>query len=107
MIRILEDADYLVVPEGAVVPEGLDAEIVVLQQPLNKIYLAATSAMSLFDAVGALDHIRLTGTQKSGWYIDAAVTAMEKGISSLRENTANRTMSGLLTKSVIWPLNPQ
>ena len=50
-----------------------------LQQPLNKIYLAATSAMSLFDAVGALDHIRLTGTQKSGWYIDAAVTAMEKG----------------------------
>lgn len=79
LIRILEDADYLVVPEGAVVPEGLDAEIVVLQQPLNKIYLAATSAMSLFDAVGALDHIRLTGTQKSGWYIDAAVTAMEKG----------------------------
>ena len=79
LIRIVDGGDFLVVPEGAVVPEGLDAEIVVLQQPLNKIYLAATSAMSLFDAVGALDHIRLTGTQKSGWYIDAAVTAMEKG----------------------------
>ena len=27
----------------------------------------------------ALDHIRLTGTRESGWYIDAAVEAMQRG----------------------------
>ena len=46
---------------------------------LDRIYLAATSAMSLFNAVDALDHIRLTGTRASGWYIDAAVEALNSG----------------------------
>ena len=79
LITVKDDARYLVVPENASVPDGLDADIVVLQQPLDKIYLAATSAMSLFAAVDALDHIRLTGTRESGWYIDAAVEAMQRG----------------------------
>ena len=79
LIHIDGDADYLVVPEGAAVPANVDSSIMVLQQPVNKIYLAATSAMSLFSAVDALDHIRLTGTRESGWYIDAAVEAMQRG----------------------------
>ena len=79
LIRIDGDADYLVVPEGAAVPAKLDGSVTVLQQPLDKIYLAATSAMSLFSAVDALDHIRLTGTRESGWYIDSAVEAMQRG----------------------------
>ena len=66
-------------PEGAAVPAKMDSSVTVLQQPLDKIYLAATSAMSLFAAVDALDHIRLTGTRESGWYIDAAVEAMQRG----------------------------
>ena len=78
LIRIVDGGDYLVVPEGADVPKT-DASVTVLQQPLDSIYLAATSAMALFSAVDALDHIRLTGTQQSGWFIDAAVEAMEKG----------------------------
>ena len=79
LIHIDGDADYLVVPEGAAVPAKLDGSVTVLQQPLDKIYLAATSAMSLFSAVDALDHIRLTGTRESGWYIDSAVEAMQRG----------------------------
>ena len=35
--------------------------------------------MSLFNAVDALDHIRLTGTRASGWYIDAAVESLNSG----------------------------
>ena len=35
-------------------PENL-GNIIPLQQPLSRIYLAATSAMSLFDAVDAVD----------------------------------------------------
>ncbi len=79
LIHIDGDADYLVVPEGAAVPANVDGSVTVLQQPVDKIYLAATSAMSLFAAVDALDHIRLTGTRESGWYIDSAVEAMQRG----------------------------
>ena len=46
LIDVKDSAQYLVVPEGMPVPEGLDAGIRVLQQPLDKIYLAATSAMA-------------------------------------------------------------
>lgn len=79
LISIENGADFLVVPEDGQVPGGLDDGITVLQQPLDRIYLAATSAMSLFAAVDALDHIRLTGTRASGWYVDAAVEALNSG----------------------------
>ena len=79
LISIVDGGEFLVVPEDGIVPENLDSTVTVLQKPIDKIYLAATSAMALFDAVDALDHIRMTGTQASGWYIDSAIQAMEEG----------------------------
>ena len=79
LIDVYDSTRYLVVPEGMPVPGGLDEGIVVLQKPLDTIYLAATSAMALFDSLGALDHIKMTGTDESGWYIDNAVAAMKAG----------------------------
>lgn len=78
LISIADGGDFLVIPEGGSTPEGL-GNIVPLPQPLNRIYLAATSAMSLFDAVGAVDAVRLSGAQQSDWYIPGAVQAMEAG----------------------------
>ncbi|MDI9242481.1 ABC transporter substrate-binding protein [Fusibacillus kribbianus] len=79
LIDVHDSARYLVVPEGQEAPGSLDEDIIVLKQPLDRIYLAATSAMALFDSMGAMDAIRLSGTQASGWYIDHAVKAMEAG----------------------------
>ena len=79
LIDVQDDRQYLVIPEKEEVPDGLDENIVILQQPLDHIYLAATSAMALFDAVDAVEMIRMSGTQASGWYIDHAVKAMESG----------------------------
>lgn len=70
---------FLVVPEGMPVPEGLDPEITVLQKPLNRVYLAATAAMSLYDALDALDYIDMSGTDASGWYVENAALALEEG----------------------------
>lgn len=79
LIRIVDGGDFLVVPEGAAVPDGLDDSITVLQQPISHIYLAATSAMALFSAMDAVDAIRMTGVQASGWYIDAAIEGLNNG----------------------------
>ncbi|WP_368220882.1 ABC transporter substrate-binding protein, partial [Anaerotruncus rubiinfantis] len=46
---------------------------------VQDIYLVATSAMCLFDALGALDSIRLSGTKAGDWYIENARQAMENG----------------------------
>ena len=79
LIEVIGDCRYLVVPEEREVPEGLDGSIKVLQQPLDTIYLQATSAMALFDRIDGLDAIRLVGTRKDGWYVEGAVRAMEEG----------------------------
>ena len=72
LITIADEGQYLLVPEGKKAPEGLDKDITVLQQPLNKIYLVATSAMDLFRAIDGIDNIRLSGTKENGWYIQEA-----------------------------------
>ena len=79
LIEVIGDCRYLVVPEGREVPEDLDGRIKVLQQPLDTIYLQATSAMALFDRIDGLGSIRLVGTRKDGWYVENAVKAMEEG----------------------------
>lgn len=78
-IVIADEDEFLVVPENAAVPDTLDNGVTVLQQPIQNMYLVATSAMDLFCALDGLDHIRLSGTQAENWYIDQAKQAMEDG----------------------------
>ena len=79
LIDVKDSARYLVVPEGKTAPEGLNPALVVLQQPLDHIYLAATAVMALIDSLDALDHVRLSGTQQDGWYVENAAAAMARG----------------------------
>ncbi len=79
LLTLADGARYLVVPEGADVPDGIAKDIIVLQRPLGDVYLAATSVMCLFDALGSLDAITLSGTKADGWYIENARAAMERG----------------------------
>lgn len=78
-ISIADGSEYLVIPEGAPVPDGLADTVTVLQQPLDRIYLVATSAMDLFCALDGVGQIRLSGTDEDGWYIDEAKEAMQSG----------------------------
>lgn len=59
--------------------EDLPAGITILQAPLDNLYVAATSSMALFDAAGALDQVKLTGTKADGWYIDGPKEALKNG----------------------------
>ena len=75
----IDGSRYLVVPEGAAVPAELDGDIVVLQQPIENIYLVSSSAMDPIISIGGLGAVALSGTQAENWYLDAARTAMEQG----------------------------
>lgn len=71
--------EYLVVPEGMSVPEELDEAVTVLQMPIDNVYIASTGMVSLMNAIGALDYVKLVATDVDGWYIGEVQAAMEDG----------------------------
>ena len=79
LITLGDGSRFLVIPEGGALPDGIANDITPLYQPVENIYLAATSAMCLFDALDRLDSIRLSGSKPESWYIENARTAMEAG----------------------------
>ena len=75
----IEDQQYLVVPEGITPSENQYPSVVVLQQPLDSIYLVSSSAMDPILALDGLDAVKLSGTQANSWYLPEAREAMEDG----------------------------
>ena len=76
--RITIDTDeFLLVPEGCDVPDGLDDDITVLQQPMQNLYVAASSAMDLFSGLDSLDTVRMTSTALADWSLPDVQQAME------------------------------
>ncbi len=78
LISIAEQ-QYLVVPEGVTPPENRYPSAVVLQQPLDSIYLVSSSAMDPILALDGLDAVKLSGTRANSWYLPEAKEAMEDG----------------------------
>ncbi|MCD8145998.1 MAG: ABC transporter substrate-binding protein [Clostridiales bacterium] len=76
LLSIANGDQFLVVSEEAGVPE---TDVPVIQQPLSDVYLVATAAMCLFDALDGLDAITLSGTKADGWTIENARLSMEAG----------------------------
>ena len=70
---------YLIVPEGADVPEGLSDDILAIRQPVGDVYLVASDTMCLFDALDALDCISVSGVERDDWYLPSARAAMDAG----------------------------
>lgn len=79
LLTLGDGSRFLVIPENMEKPKGIAKDITPLYQPIKNIYLAATSAMCLFDSLEQLDAIRLSGTKEDGWYIDNARAAMHSG----------------------------
>ena len=79
MITIVDDGRFLLIPEGAAVPQNIPEDVTVLQQPLEKTYLVSTSVMDLVRQIDAMSDIRLSGTKEDGWYVEEAREAMEEG----------------------------
>ena len=79
LLDIPTSGRFLIVPEGAGLPRGLDDDVVPLYAPLDRMYLAATSSMDFFRALDSVPAVRLSGTDVNGWYIEEAMAALEDG----------------------------
>lgn len=78
LIKIKNDRSFLLVPEGKDVPDGME-EITVIRQPLNNIYVAASSAMDLIDGIGRLGCVAMTSTSLNDWNLPNVIAAIENG----------------------------
>lgn len=86
---------YLLVPAGAVRTDftahaaeanvsnretaGDAVVLIVLQQPLTKIYEAASAVMAPICDMGAVGQVRFSALSSDSWYVEEARSAMESG----------------------------
>lgn len=75
----IEDDRFVLVPEGAAIPDWKEDDMVVLQQPLTDMYVAASAALDLFDSMNQLDKVTMTSTKYSDWSLDAVRYALDEG----------------------------
>ena len=79
LLTVMDGTKLLVVPEGGAVPENLEEDMYIMQQPIENLYLVATAVMDMFDSLDAVDTIRLSGQKEGNWYIESANEAMSNG----------------------------
>ena len=79
LLTVMDGTKLLVVPEGKAIPEDLDEDVYIMQQPIENLYLVATAVMDMFDSLDAVDTIRLSGQKEGNWYIESANEAMANG----------------------------
>lgn len=70
---------FLIVPEGEEIPENLEEDIVVLERPVENLYLVASAVMDMFSELDGLDAIAFSGQKEENWYIEEAREAMAAG----------------------------
>lgn len=79
LLTIKDGTQILTVPEGKKAPDNLDESIIVMQQPVNNIYLVSSAVMDMFRELNALDTIGFSAQKAENWYVDGAKAAMENG----------------------------
>lgn len=79
LLTTKDGTQVLTVPEGKEAPDNLDESIIVLQQPVNNIYLVSSAVMDMFRELNAFDTIGFSAQKAENWYVDGAKAAMENG----------------------------
>ena len=68
---------FLLLPEGTEPPAGADDDLILLRQPLDTIYNAASSAMDFFVQLDAMSQVRFTSTTYKNWGIPEVREALD------------------------------
>ncbi len=79
LITIVDGEKFLVVPEDVETPNNIDEDITIIKQPVENIYLSATSAIDLFRALDSFDTVKFFGTDAQNIHIKEAKEAVESG----------------------------
>ena len=79
LIHIEDGMDYVLIPEGQEDSDLGIGDAVLIHEPLDSIYLAASSAMDFFVRLDSLDRIKACSTSASDYSIEEAAERIEAG----------------------------
>lgn len=68
---------YLIVPEDAEIPAGLDKEMIVIQKPKKSAYVGSEEVLEILDKLNATDQITSVGVKQKNCKIESIVKAMK------------------------------
>lgn len=69
---------YLIVPKDVEIPAGLDKDMIVIQLPIEKAYVASEDALKLLaEDLNAKESIKAVGTEQKDCQVESIVKAME------------------------------
>ncbi len=77
LIKIGETDKYLLIPENSDIPENIPDGAAVIKKPVENIYVAASSAVDLFDGIDSLDSVRSTSSKENDWSSEKIRTLMK------------------------------
>jgi len=70
LVSIGDGKQYLLVPPEGSIPENIPENITVINQPVENIYVAASSAVDLFKGIDSLDSIYAVSTSEKDWSLE-------------------------------------
>ena len=79
LITIVDNGRFLLVPKGVKVPADVPADVTVIEQPLENVYLVSSAVMDLVCQIGAVSDLKYTGVKEKDWYVKTAADAMAEG----------------------------
>lgn len=68
---------YLIVPEDAEIPAGLDKEMIVIQKPKKSAYVGSEEVLEILDKLNATDQITSVGVKQKNCKVESIVKAMK------------------------------
>ena len=68
---------YLIVPEDAEIPAGLDKEMLVIQKPKKSAYVGSEEVLEILDKLNATDQITSVGVKQKNCKVEGIAKAMK------------------------------
>lgn len=68
---------YLIVPEDAEIPAGLDKEMIVIQKPKKSAYVGSEEVLEILDKLNATDQITSAGVKQKNCKVEGIAKAMK------------------------------
>ena len=68
---------YLIVPEDAEIPAGLDIEMIVIQKPKKSAYVGSEEVLEILDKLNATDQITSVGVKQKNCKVEGIAKAMK------------------------------
>jgi len=78
-IHISDGTDYVIIPEGKETTDLGYRDAVIIQLPLDSVYVAASASMDLILQLGAENGVSAVSTKKEDWSIPEIRSRMEDG----------------------------